>query len=430
MADEPKTYRIAEFRAENFMRLKTVAIRPDGDVVQITGANGQGKTSVLDGVLAALGGGRAIPMKPIRTGEESAVLKVDLGDLIVTRRFAVSDNAKGYTTDIKVERASGGRMDKPQDVLNAIMGRFTFDPLAFTLMKDDEQFEVLKTFVPGFDFDQSAALDRDDYAKRTDVNREAKNLRTQAEAIKLPAGATPAAVDVEALEKKLGEAASHNASIATRQANRQAAEDRLVAIAEAIQTLETERDTITARLAEAGDLPEAIDTDQVREALAAGRAANAARALVQQRADLEAKAAAKEKESADLTKAMDDREAARQKAIKAAKMPVPGLGFDPKGFITLDGEPFSQASDAQKLRTSMAIAVAMNPTLRVARLRDGSRLDSKAMRALAEYAAEMDVQVWIERVDESGSVGFVMEDGALKGDAAPAPVDDDIEEAI
>lgn len=40
--------RIIELRAENFKRLRAVCIRPDGDIVQITERNRQGKTSMLD----------------------------------------------------------------------------------------------------------------------------------------------------------------------------------------------------------------------------------------------------------------------------------------------------------------------------------------------------------------------------------------------
>jgi hypothetical protein len=35
------------------------------------------------------------------------------------------------------------------------------------------------------------------------------------------------------------------------------------------------------------------------------------------------------------------------------------------------------------------------------------------MRLIEEMAAEQDFQVWIERVDESGTVGVVIEDGQV-----------------
>lgn len=434
MAEEQKTYRIVEFYAENFKKLKVVSIRPDADVVEITGKNGNGKTSVLDAILGAIDGGRSLPMKPIHDGAESGIIRLDLGELIVTRRFKASEtNAKGWTTDLIVEGKAGGRMKSPQDVLNALVGEFSFDPLAFTRLKEDEQFEALKAFVPGFDFEQSAALDRSDFAKRTDINREAKALRAQAEAITLPPGRVPAAVDTQSLENELARAGGVNADIERRRGARAAAEARMEDIDVQMKALAAERAELEKKLADAPPLPEPIDTAKVQSDLATGRAANKVRADAQRRADLNAQAAEKEAESKALTAQMDKREEERQAAIKAAKMPVPGLGFHPEGYITLDGQPFSQASDAQQLRTGIAIAAAKNPQLRIARVRDGSLLDDDAMAALKDFAAENDIQVWIERVDSTGTVGFVLEDGELKddgwGERAATPVEDG-EEAI
>ena len=82
--------------------------------------------------------------------------------------------------------------------------------------------------------------------------------------------------------------------------------------------------------------------------------------------------------------------------------------------MLLNGHPLNQASGAEQLRAGVAIAMALNPKLRVIRVRDGNSLDSGGMRLLAEMAEEHGYQVWIERVDESGTVGFVIEDGEVK----------------
>ena len=83
--------------------------------------------------------------------------------------------------------------------------------------------------------------------------------------------------------------------------------------------------------------------------------------------------------------------------------------------MLLDGVPFNQASDAQQLQVSVAMAMAASPTLRLIRIRDGSLLDDDSMKLLAKMADAKGYQIWIERVDSSGKVGFVIEDGSLKG---------------
>jgi len=96
-------------------------------------------------------------------------------------------------------------------------------------------------------------------------------------------------------------------------------------------------------------------------------------------------------------------------------MPVDGLGFG-DGIVTLNDLPFEQASDAERLRVSIAIAMATNPKLRVIRIRDGSLLDEDSMKMIAEMAKDGDFQYWIERVDSTGTVGIVLEDGEVKAD--------------
>ena len=48
------------------------------------------------------------------------------------------------------------------------------------------------------------------------------------------------------------------------------------------------------------------------------------------------------------------------------------------------------------------------------RIRDGSLLDEDSLRAIAEWAEKNDYQLWIEKVDTTGKVGIVIEDGQVK----------------
>jgi recombinational DNA repair ATPase RecF len=81
---------ILGFVAENYKKLRIVEITPKGRIVQITGKNGQGKTSVLDAIWSALVGAKAIPEKPVRKGADKARIKIDLGELIVRRDISTT----------------------------------------------------------------------------------------------------------------------------------------------------------------------------------------------------------------------------------------------------------------------------------------------------------------------------------------------------
>ena len=109
------------------------------------------------------------------------------------------------------------------------------------------------------------------------------------------------------------------------------------------------------------------------------------------------------------------RDTVKAAAISLAKMPVAGLSLG-DGEVMLNELPFEQASDAERLKVSIAIAMAMNPKLRVIRIRDGSLLDENSMKAIAEMAHEGGYQFWVERVETSGKVGIVLEDGEVIAD--------------
>ncbi len=57
--------------------------------------------------------------------------------------------------------------------------------------------------------------------------------------------------------------------------------------------------------------------------------------------------------------------------------------------------------------------MAANPKLRVLRIKDGSLLDEGNLALIGAMAEAGDYQVWIERVEESGTVGVVMHEGTV-----------------
>ena len=112
----------------------------------------------------------------------------------------------------------------------------------------------------------------------------------------------------------------------------------------------------------------------------------------------------------------------KEAQLAAAKFPIEGLGFTDDG-LTYKGIPFSQASSAQQIRVSVAMAAALNPKLRVMLVKDGSLFDEKSMTLLAELAQEHDLQVWVERVGNKDLSAVVIEDGSVVGEEPPAKED-------
>ena len=434
--------KIISLQAENIKRLIAVSIAPDGNIVEITGKNGAGKTSILDAIYWGLTGKDGIQSTPIRKGEDHAIIKLDLGDLKVIRKFKSSDDG-GYTTSIAVESAQGAKFPSPQSMLDALVGSLSFDPLGFVRMKPADQLETLKQFVTGVDFAAIEKANKADFEERTILNRRAKEASAQADAVPLP-GPKLVPIDESELVAQLESAGQVATEIERRRAARERAAEsiathlsdskKLTAQAAAlhaqIENLKREAAQITEQASEelrlgnalneklsaAEPLPEPPDTSAIRAQIESARKHNAAvaeQASAQERLRVAKEAATTAEAAAKaLTKKMEDRKAAVAKAIADAAMPVPGVAFD-DGAVLLDGLPFDQASDAQQLRASIAIASAMNPKLRVIRVRDGSLLDKDSMALLAEFAETNDMQVWIETVQSGRPGAIVIEDGMV-----------------
>ncbi len=217
--------KIIELHAENVKRLKAVQIRPTGHLVEIAGRNGQGKSSVLDCIWWALAGGDTIQRSPIRKGESEAVIRLDLGDIKVRRTFKRKGDGDEFTTSLIVENGEGARYSSPQKMLDALVDHLSFDPLAFTRMKARDQFDALRAFVPGIDFDAIERANKADFDARTVKNREVASLTARYQAVSHSGRRTGRArPTLRPWWRRWSSAGEHNADIERRKARREQAE--------------------------------------------------------------------------------------------------------------------------------------------------------------------------------------------------------------
>lgn len=429
-----KAYKIIQLETENVKRIKAVSITPDGNIIEITGKNGNGKSSVLDAIFWTLAGKDEIQSKPIRTGQAKAHAVVHLDGLTITREFKAQEDGS-YLSTLVVEAEELGKVQSPQKVLDKLIGDLTFDPLEFTRMKPEAQFDLLKKFVPNFDFKAEAKTRQTAFDARTDVNRRVKELKSQVAGISVSEDVPSEEIDISALTDELQAVGDFNTKIEIRRGNRQSVSEnigrlRITAaelekraadlwkqaeeVAEQARGKNAEAGAEQKRLDEADPLPESKDPAEIRTSIDEANVVNASVRLRKQRDELIQRAEAEQAKADQLTAdigASDDRKAA---AIKKAKMPVPGIDFG-DGIVTLNGLPFDQASSAEQLRASVAMTMAANPKLRVILIRDGSLLDVDSMKILSDMADEHGFQCWIEVVNSSRPGAVIIEDGMVKG---------------
>lgn len=414
--------KILEFVAENFARLRVVMIRPGGSVVQVTGKNDQGKTSVLRAIEALIDGkemARA-PVKAVRKGAKEARLSADLGDFRIERIItARDDGTEGWS--LKVTARDGTRVARtPQAVLDGFRGEIGFDPLGWCRLPAKAQADALKSLVD-YDFAAAAVRRKKVYDARTVANARAHQEAARADGIELPPGPKPEPIDVAGLLDRMQEAAAHNSAIdnrrrlidrATSEAHTKA--DRAEALRSQAAALEAESETELLAISKLEPMGEPIDVADIRRTLGEAERVKGVIGLHEQRERHRADAAEAKGNSDLMTAEISRIDAAQRAAIAAAKLPVEGLSLDPDGAgVMLGGIALADAGTARKIKTAMAIAMAKNPALRVVLVDEGSELDSDALAAIEEMAAEKDFQVWVARVDESGECGFVMQDGEV-----------------
>lgn len=399
---------IVKLTSTNFKRIKAVHIEPDkdGNLVIISGKNGQGKSSVLDSITAALGGtsSKTTP-RPIRDGEKSAEIVLETEDLIVTRKFTAS----GSTLTVKSH--DGATYSKGQSKLDELIGKLSLDPLAFTQLEEKKQLAQLLDLVD-LPFDV-AALDTERagiFKERTDVGAEGKRIGETAVDPELPieetsAGEILASIRTAEDMKRSNAEVERGVQIATEKVAELTAK-----IAELTADLDNWAHTLDTRTAALSSLLQPADTAELEAQLATVETTNAAiRANNVARTQAEAKDALRNEYKA-LTAKLDAIDKRKADGLAAAKFPVEGLGFDADG-VTYNGIPFKQASTAEQIRVSLGMAMALSPKLKIVRIADGSMLDSDNLLLVEEMAREKGFQVWLEIVE--GGQGFEIVDGEL-----------------
>jgi recombinational DNA repair ATPase RecF len=411
--------KIIQLHIENINRLSVVDITPgDGNVV-IGGANGHGKSSVLNSIMYALGGKGVLPDKPVNIHATEGMVRADLGDIVVERKFNSAGN-----TYLSVVAKDGRKFPSPQAMLDDLVGRLSFDPICFARQKPAEQADTLRSLA-GIDHTAMDAEYASVFADRTAVNRRVKELQAEVAPMTIIGGVPKDPIDVTEQTAKLRSLMAKQVEESKHRTTAAGVDEQVVKLQAEIEILQQQLEQKKAELTTTMDaqaqwqaflasMGETVDADitAVQECIASASTTNEA---IRKNAEIMAKHQKVREvtaEAAGLTKRLEEITARKAAEIAAAKMPIDGLSIDDTG-VCLNGVPFSQASQAEQIRVSVAMGLAMNPKLKVLLIRDASLLDDASMQIVASLAANHDAQLWIERVGHDEYTTVMIEDGTV-----------------
>ena len=412
--------KILKLVAENFKKLSAVEITPDGNMVVISGKNAAGKSSVLDAIEATLCGGK-MAKKPIKEGEIRAKTEVLMDGYKVTRKFFGASS----TLTVETTGETKAKISSPQAFLDDVVGNLSFDPLAFLNKQPAEQRNTLMDFL-GLNLEDFANKIATIKTQRSEIRKDKERFLCEAESLVLTPNLPPQVISSESLLGELANIRTHNQQCQAITTERAVTQTQLAAIEtdieaanaaleqwqDRVKKLQASRINVVQNLASNPEI-QTIDPAEIEGKLKSLEATNAAirtNVKKQNAITLHQDCITRYAELGDEIKIVEN-----QKTQKLAEtvMPVKELTILPDG-LGYKGLPLEQECDSGKLKICVAIAMAMNPKLKVLRI-NGNELDSDSLVAIGELVADKDYQIWIERVSDDNEIGFYIEDGQLTG---------------
>jgi DNA repair exonuclease SbcCD ATPase subunit len=409
--------KVISLEVENIKGIKRAFIVPQDSTVIIEGENGQGKTSILDALWYALAGEKNIPNDVIREGEEKGITK------IVTDEFEVERTYTKKGTYLRVKK-DGMNAANAQSYLNGFLGNLTFDPLAFKLFDSKKRVEELRSLT-GLDFTEIDRVYNEFYDQRRDHKREHDRLKKEIAGLaEIPTETKCRPVseiqnELEDVRKQNQNIIDARKELRSLQEQSQRDEDEISDIEKQMKLLDQKKadlkrniDSRKSKISLYDDIAQRTtkETGGYEAEIQAAEKNAEIRTLVHRKSELielEQRAA---QSVQGVQKLMDELKEKREKMIVEANMPIEGLSIQDND-VYFNGVSFTELAESEKIKVSMAIAMAQNPKLRIVRILDGALLDKKSFDVVKQMASENNFQVWVERAiwdNDSRTVGSIL----------------------
>ena len=394
--------KILELNIRNLRKIEAIDINPASNMIKIEGKNNQGKTTILDSILFALGGGK-VPGGVIKDGESKSIITVKFGDYIVKK--TITD----VSTYLTVETISGMKPKNPQSFLNDLVGKIAFDPLEFMRMDSKKQVDILKK-VMGIEekINQLKIDEKNTMEERTFSGREMSRYealcREVIKPITEPESISSITSELDKLQKQREDYHIQLDDIAKTKNQKVQIENAINELERSLAKLHIEQKEISAKLNDfeeenIKDFVDKIDHDIANKKTVLNHHELVLTEFNKYKIYSENRKifSEKEKQYNDLDSKVESIRREIKETLSNAKLPIPGLDLTDNELL-YNGHGFENVCESSKLKISVALTMAMNPKLKVILIRDGSLLDNDSLKEIQTIADKEDYQIWIEKV--------------------------------
>lgn len=409
--------KINKLEIENVKRIKAVKIEPSRDGLTVVGGNNnQGKTSVLDSIVWALGGEKYRPSQAHREGSAiPPIIRIVLSNGLVVER-------KGKNSSLKVTDPEGGKGG--QQLLNEFVEQLALDLPKFMESSGKEKAKILLRIIGVGD--QLAVLEKEEkelYNDRMYTGRIADQKEKFAKEQPYYPDAPEALVSPSDLIRKQQDILARNGE---NQRKRAYAEQYQRSVMFLRQEAEEMRNQLAKKEAE---LKEAEENLQTALTSAEGLQDESTAELEESIANIE-EINRKVRANLDKDKAEDDaREYRRQYEVlsekientrkaknallESADLPLPGLSVR-EGELVYKGQQWDNMSGSDRLKVSTAIVRKLNPKCGFVLLDKLEQMDLQTLNEFGQWLEQEGLQAIATRVSTGDECSIIIEDGYVK----------------
>ena len=410
--------KINRLEAENIKRVKAVMIEPTADGLTVIGGNNrQGKSSVLDAIMWALGGNKYKPSEAKRQGSTiPPTIRITLSNGFTVER-------KGKNGSLKVTDPGGKKAG--QQIIDEFIEQLALDLPKFMGANEKEKAAILLRIL-GIG-DKLAVLEKQEtdlYNERLAIGRiadqKAKYAKEQVHYPDAPKELVSAAELIRQQQEilaKNGENQRKRDNLVQLQDKRDALK---VSVERAERELEEKRRALEAAVSDVETAQKSVE-DLVDESTAEleENIANIEETNRKVRANLDKEKAEDEaKEYRAQYQGLTDRIGETRKEMTdllgSADLPLEGLSVE-NGRLTYKGQKWDNMAGSEQLIVATAIVRRLNPNCGFVLLDKLEQMDLGTLDEFGKWLEAEGLQAIATRVSTGGECSVIIEDGYIAG---------------